>query len=504
MVRLGLRADRVRLIGAVLGGLAALGLGISPASAQQREVPPSREAAQYSFASIVKRTAPAVVNVYVRGQGRTFVSPFADDPIFRRFFGNSFGMPRERAQSSLGSGVIVSADGVVVTNAHVLKVAGAAQISLVLSDRRELNARVLLQDEKTDIAVLRIEGGQGAPGGQGRFPHLEFADSDEVEVGDMVLAIGNPFGVGQTVTSGIISALGRSRVTRSDAQSFIQTDAAINPGNSGGALVDMAGRVVGINTAIYSKSGGSMGIGFAIPANLVKLVVESAVTGRKLERPWLGAKLETVTRELAEQLKLGRVAGALVARLQDKGPAAEAGLQAGDVIVGVDGHEVDDARAVHYRLTTRGIGNRAQLDVVRKGQAHQDRAGAAGGAAGCARHPRPRRRAPLRRGARGRHPAGHGRGAGHRRGGRRRRRLSPPAVDRGQARLPARRRDPAGGAPAHRLRGGAGERAHAAPARLAGDGEARQAGSAAATGRIIGGVTFSCRVLRDTTAIRTL
>jgi Do/DeqQ family serine protease len=357
-----------RLAGSVLAlaGLGALLLGTAPAGAQQREVPPSRAAAQYSFASIVKRTAPAVVNVYVRGQARTFVSPFADDPIFRRFFGDSFGMPQERVQSSLGSGVIVSPDGVVVTNAHVLKVAGAAQISLVLADRRELNARVLLQDEKTDIAVLHIEGGPAA--GQGRFPHLEFADSDELEVGDMVLAIGNPFGVGQTVTSGIISALGRSRVTRSDAQSFIQTDAAINPGNSGGALVDMAGRVVGINTAIYTRSGGSQGIGFAIPANLVKLVVESAVTGRKLERPWLGAKLETVTRGLADELKLGRVAGALVARLQDKGPAAEAGLQAGDVIVGVDGHDVDDARAVHYRLTTRGIGNHAQLEIVRKGR----------------------------------------------------------------------------------------------------------------------------------------
>jgi Do/DeqQ family serine protease len=336
----------------------------APALAQQREVPPSREAAQYSFAAIVKRTAPAVVNVYVRGHGRTFVSPFADDPIFRRFFGD-FGMPQERVQSSLGSGVIVSADGVVVTNAHVLKVAGTAQISVVLADRRELNAKVLLQDEKTDIAVLRIEGG---PEGQARFPHLEFADSDAAEVGDMVLAIGNPFGVGQTVTSGIISALGRSQVTSSDAQAFIQTDAAINPGNSGGALVDMAGRVVGINTAIFTRSGGSQGIGFAIPSNLVKLVVESAVTGRKLERPWLGAKLETVTREVADELKLGRVAGALVARLQDASPAAEAGLQAGDVIVGVDGHDVDDARAVVYRLTTRGIGNRAQLDVVRKGR----------------------------------------------------------------------------------------------------------------------------------------
>ena len=334
----------------------------TPTTAQQRELPPSREAAQYSFASIVKRTAPAVVNVYVRGQAQTFVSPFANDPIFRRFFGEPFGLPQERFQSSLGSGVIVSPDGVVVTNAHVLKVAGAAEIRLVLADRREFNAKVLSQDEKADVAVLRIEGGAG------RFPHLEFANSDAAEVGDMVLAIGNPFGVGQTVTGGIISALGRTQVTRSDAQAFIQTDAAINPGNSGGALVDMAGRVVGINTAIFTRSGGSQGIGFAIPANLVKLVVDSALTGRKLQRPWLGARLETVTRELAEQLKLGRVAGALITRLQDKSPAAEAGLQAGDVVVGVDGHEVDDARAVHYRLTTRGIGNRAQLDVVRKGQ----------------------------------------------------------------------------------------------------------------------------------------
>src|SRR5262245_53400639 len=334
--------------------LAALALAAVPAAAQQKGPPPSREAAQYSFAGIVKKAAPAVVNVYVQQlQGQ-----FSYGEEYRRFFGERFGMP----QTSLGSGVIVSPDGVVVTNAHVLKVAGAAQISLLLADRREVAAKILLQDEKSDIAVLRIEGGEG------RFPRLEFADSDAIEVGDMVLAIGNPFGVGQTVTSGIISALGRTRVTRSDAQAFIQTDAAINPGNSGGALVDMTGRVVGINTAIFTRSGGSQGIGFAIPANLVKLVVESALTGRKLERPWLGAKLETVTRELAEELKLGRVAGALVGRLQDKSPAAEAGPEAGDVIVGVDGHEVDDPRAVHYRLTTRGLGNRAQLDVVRRGR----------------------------------------------------------------------------------------------------------------------------------------
>jgi Do/DeqQ family serine protease len=329
-------------------------------TAAQRVVPPSREAAQYSFAPIAKKAAPAVVNVYVRGRVTTGTPTYADE--FRRFYGERFGMPQDRTQSSLGSGVIVAADGIVVTNAHVLKVAGATEIRLVLADRREFNAKVLAQDDKSDIAVLRIEGGDG------RFPHLEFADSDGIEVGDMVLAIGNPFGVGQTVTSGIISALGRTRVTRSDVQVFIQTDAAINPGNSGGALVDMAGRVVGINTAIFSRSGGSHGIGFAIPSNLVKLVVDSAVSGKTLERPWLGAKLDAVTRELAERLKLERVAGALIVRLYDKGPAAEAGLQAGDVIINVDGHEVDDARAVLYRLTTRGIGNRAKIEVVRRGE----------------------------------------------------------------------------------------------------------------------------------------
>ena len=324
----------------------------------QRVVPPSREAAQYSFAPIVKKAAPAVVNVLVRGQ-LPAGQAYSED--FRRFFGQQ-AAPQSPKQSSLGSGVIVTADGLVVTNAHVLKVAGTAEIRLVLADRRELDARIVLQDENSDIAVLRIEDGKGP------FPFLELADSDTLEVGDQVLAIGNPFGVGQTVTSGIISALSRTRVTRSDAQIFIQTDAAINPGNSGGALVDMSGRVVGINTAIFSRSGGSHGIGFAIPSNLVRLVVDSAASGRKLERPWLGAKLDSVTRDMAERLDLGRVAGAMVVRIQEGSPAAEAGLQPGDIVVGVDGHEVDDARGAIYRLTTRGIGNRAKVDVVRRGQ----------------------------------------------------------------------------------------------------------------------------------------
>src|SRR5215813_7553525 len=348
---------------AVVLGVIMLGLLAAPAAnAQRREPPPSRDAAQYSFAPIVKKAAPAVVNVYVRARVQTFVSPFAQDPLFGRLLGERFGLPQERIQNSLGSGVIVHPDGIIVTNTHVIKVGGAAEIKVALADRREFDAKVVLQDEKSDLAVLKIEGGEG------RFPYLEFEDSDRAEVGDLVLAIGNPFGVGQTVTSGIISALGRTEVTETEAQVFIQTDAAINPGNSGGALVDMAGRVVGINTAIFSRSGGSHGIGFAIPSNMVKLVVESAIAGRKLERPWLGAKLDTMTREIAEAMGIARVAGAIVTRLYDTSPAAQAGLETGDVIVAVDGYEVADARAVLYRLTTRGVGNRCHLDIVRKGR----------------------------------------------------------------------------------------------------------------------------------------
>ncbi len=356
------RSDWARFVPVLLAACALLAAGVGPAAAQRKDVPPSREAAQYSFAPIVKKATPAVVNVYVRARVQTFVSPFADDPMFRRFFGEAFGMPQERIQNSLGSGVIVSPDGIVVTNNHVIKIGGATEIRIALADRREFDAKVILQDENSDIAVLRMEGGDG------RFPYLEFENSDTVEVGDMVLAIGNPFGVGQTVTSGIISALARTEIAKSAAQVFIQTDAAINPGNSGGALVDMAGRVVGINTAIFSRSGGSHGIGFAIPSNLVKLYVDSAVTGRKIERPWLGAKLDAVTRELAEALGLDRVGGAVVTRLYAKGPAADAGIEAGDVIVAIDGYEVTDPRTAQYRLTTKGVGNRAHFDIVRKGK----------------------------------------------------------------------------------------------------------------------------------------
>jgi len=261
--------------------------------------------------------------------------------------------------SSLGSGVIVNREGLVVTNTHVIKGGSDAAIRVALADKREFDAKVIAQDDKADIAVLKIEGGDG------NFPYLQFDDSDSLEVGDLVLAIGNPFGVGQTVTSGIVSALSRSEIGQSDSQVFIQTDAAINPGNSGGALVDMSGRLVGINTMIYSQSGGSVGIGFAIPSNLVRVYAESAEKGRKVEKPWLGAKIEAMTRDFAEGLGLDRVSGAVVTRLYDKGPGADAGLQAGDVITHVDGVEVVDARAVYYRLMTKGIGRTAKLTVIR-------------------------------------------------------------------------------------------------------------------------------------------
>ncbi len=340
----------------------ALAVYAGPSEAQRRLPPPSKEAAQFSFAPVAKKAAPAVVNVYVRGRIQQSQAQQAQEQFFRQFFGDRFGVPAERVQNSLGSGVIVHPDGLVVTNTHVVKVGGSAEIKVVLTDKREYDARVVMQDEKSDIAILKLEGGDG------RFNYLEFADSDDLEVGDMVLAIGNPFGVGQTVTQGIVSALARTEISQSEAQVFIQTDAAINPGNSGGALVDMSGRLAGINTAIYSQSGGSHGIGFAIPANLVKLFVESALTGRKVTRPWLGAKLEPVTRDIASALGIDRATGAIVARVTPRSAAADAGLQVGDVITSVDGTVVDDPRALVYRLTTRGIGAKAKLEYVRKGR----------------------------------------------------------------------------------------------------------------------------------------
>jgi len=327
-----------------------------PASAQDRAVPASPAQLTLSYAPVVKRVAPAVVNVYA-AKTVTNRNPLFDDPLFRRFFGGPDG---PQVQRSLGSGVIVDPSGLVVTNHHVIE--GADEVKVSLADKREIAAEVVLRDARSDLAVLRLKDNE-------RFAAIDLGDSDALQVGDVVLAIGNPFAVGQTVTHGIVSAVARTQVGITDYQFFIQTDAAINPGNSGGALVDLNGKLVGINTAIYSRSGGSIGIGFAIPVNMVRVVIASAKGGGSVvRRPWLGAKLQAVTPEIADSLGLKRPAGALVAGVSNNSPAARAGLKTGDLIVAVDTQPVDDPNAFDYRFATKPLGGQTQIVVVRNGR----------------------------------------------------------------------------------------------------------------------------------------
>jgi serine protease Do len=329
------------------------------AEAQQlRTVPQSAAQVQLSFAPVVARVAPAVVNVYANRVVQR--NRFANDPTFRQFFG---GQQRSRVEQSLGSGVIVRSDGVILTNNHVIE--GAQDIRIALADRREYQAALELSDPRSDLAVLKIDT-RGET-----LPALEFGDSDRVQVGDLVLAIGDPFGVGQTVTSGIVSALARSNAGASDYQSFIQTDAAINPGNSGGALVTMDGKLIGINASIVSSSGGNVGIGFAIPVNMARLVVESAIGGGGMVRPWLGAQTQEVTAELARSMGLARPQGVLISEVYPGSPAASAGLARGDVLVSIDGFEVNDTQAVNYRIATRRPGETARFRYLRNGAARE-------------------------------------------------------------------------------------------------------------------------------------
>ncbi|WP_407175222.1 DegQ family serine endoprotease [Bradyrhizobium sp. STM 3562] len=342
-----------------LAALCVSALIATPLAAQDRRVPSSPAELRLSYAPIVHRVQPAVVNVYAAKVVQNH-NPFLDDPIFRRFFGIPGG-PQEQMQRSLGSGVMVDPSGLVVTNVHVIE--GADQVKVSLSDKREFEAEIVLKDSRSDLAVLRLKDSHE------KFPTLDFANSDELMVGDVVLAIGNPFGVGQTVTHGIVSALARTQVGITDYQFFIQTDAAINPGNSGGALVDMSGHLVGINTAIYSRSGGSQGIGFAIPSNMVRVVVASAKNGGKaVKRPWLGARLQAVTPDIADSLGLKTPSGALVASIVPNSPAARAGLKSSDLITAIDGQPVEDPNAFDYRFATRPLGGTAQIDVVRAGR----------------------------------------------------------------------------------------------------------------------------------------
>jgi Do/DeqQ family serine protease len=344
-----------------LAGLIALAQ--SPAAAQSRigTVPQSMPQIQLTFAPVVKRVAPAVVNVYARSVVQAPMNPLFNDPLFQRFFGVSPEF-RQRVQQSLGSGVIVRSDGVVLTNNHVVE--GGQDIVVALADKREFKAHVLLADSRTDLAVLKIDT-KGE-----KLPTVDFGDSDRLEVGDVVLAIGDPFGVGQTVTMGIVSALARTQVSASDYQFFIQTDAAINPGNSGGALVTTDGKLAGINTAIFSQSGGSVGIGFAIPANLARRVVEGALGGGAVKLAWIGADGQPVTAEIAQSMGLPRPGGVLLKSVFPGGPAANAGLRSGQVIEAVDGTEVDDMQGLNYRIATHKAGDVVHVHVEGGGPAH--------------------------------------------------------------------------------------------------------------------------------------
>jgi len=353
--------SKVPMKASALALAAVLSLGAVAAHAQDaaqdafsepaaRAVPTDALSMKAGFAPVVRRAAPAVVNISARSVQQV-------DPFFQMFRG----MPAQRMAESAGSGVIVRADGVVVTNNHVIE--GAQQIRVVLNDRREYPAHVLLADERADVAVLQLEGVTE------QLPTLAIDDREEQQVGDLVLAIGNPFGVGQTVTNGIISALNRTETGISDSGSFIQTDAAINPGNSGGPLVDMDGEVIGINTAIFSRSGSSSGVGFAIPASMVKRVIASAVGGAtSVVRPWLGVKGEGVSADIARSLGMERPVGLVVTQVWTTGPGDRAGIKEGDVITSVGGQEVNDQGGLNFRVGTHNPNDTVSVALLRDGR----------------------------------------------------------------------------------------------------------------------------------------
>ncbi|MGC9369533.1 MAG: trypsin-like peptidase domain-containing protein [Paracoccaceae bacterium] len=345
---------------AVLALFVAFTLSLSPGWAEIR-VPESQAEISLSFAPVVRKSAPAVVNIYAKRIVAERVSPFANDPFFNQFF-RDYGRVVPRVQNSLGSGVILSPDGIVVSNYHV--VGEASEIRVVLQDRREFDARVLLADEEADLAIMQLEGAEN-------LPALPLRDSDTLEVGELVLAIGNPFGIGQTVSSGIVSGLARSGAFLGSGRGyFIQTDAAINPGNSGGALVDMAGRLAGINSAILTRSGGSNGIGFAIPANLVQRFVEQARAGKdRFERPWAGISGQAVDAGLAEGLGMGLPVGVVLTELHPESPFRKAGLDVGDVITELEGEPVNSPQEMLFRMSAEGTGGEMQITYLREGDA---------------------------------------------------------------------------------------------------------------------------------------
>ncbi len=314
-----------------------------------------------SYASAVETAAPAVVNIYTRTLIKPQENPLLNDPLFRNFFGSGNQPQRERIESSLGSGVILSAQGYIVTNNHVI--ANADSVLVALRDGRETQAEVIGTDPETDLAILKIKLPE--------LPSISLTSSEALRVGDVVLAIGNPFGVGQTVTMGIISATGRNSLGLNTYEDFIQTDAAINPGNSGGALIDAYGNLIGINSAIFSKSGGSQGIGFAIPSNLARQVMQDLIEHQRVIRGWIGVEVQELTPRLAESFGLEEAQGLVIAGIFRNGPAHIAGLQPGDVMTAINGAPIHDSRASMNRIATLKPGQTATIDVLRDGKAMQ-------------------------------------------------------------------------------------------------------------------------------------
>ena len=358
-------------IGIIAGVIISSNLGWIPlGNAKIEPIPPKvteqLEATEKAFVEIAKRVNPAVVNISTtkisKGLEQGPLSPFFQDPLFRRFFGDEFfrdhEMPRRHKEQSLGSGVVVSEDGYIITNNHV--VAGADEIKVTLSDKREFTGKVVGSDPKTDLAVIHIKSND--------LPTIVWGDSDNIEVGEFVLAIGSPFGLSQTVTSGIISAKGRANVGIADYEDFIQTDAAINPGNSGGALVNIRGELIGINTAIFTRSGGYMGIGFAVPSNMVKSVMDSLVKVGKVTRGWLGVYIQDITPELAKQFNLSSNQGALVSDIIDGSPAEKAGFERGDVIIQYNGKEIENTGHLRNVVAQTIIGKVVDVKVMRDGR----------------------------------------------------------------------------------------------------------------------------------------
>ena len=368
--KVGIMAGVFLITGVAVGIVFSSRLGWLPSAASSptegaaTTVPALSGPTPPNFVPVVKAVMPAVVNIStrrtVRSQGGDVPSQFQDDPFFRQFFGEEFfhrfQMPRERRESSLGSGVIVDSAGYIVTNNHV--VAKADEIKVLLNDKREFTGKVVGTDPKSDIAIVKINAKD--------LPVITWGDSDKLEIGEYVLAIGNPFGLNQTVTQGIVSAVGRANVGIADYEDFIQTDAAINPGNSGGALVNARGQLVGINTAIFSRSGGYMGIGFAVPSNMTRAVMDSLIKTGKVVRGWLGVSIQEVTPDLAKQFGMKEARGALVNEVIPDSPAAAAGIQGGDIIIAFNGKAVDSPSTLRNTVAQTLVGKSVKVDVLRE------------------------------------------------------------------------------------------------------------------------------------------